>query len=204
MPMVQLPQGDLRDEIRIPLYDTVTIASGDPASGVRSFFQNIMGKNKAETNMTQATFLPQAVSYRIQGLALDAQYFGQFDAANVGNPDFLPIVLERSSLRLRVGEKDYWEGPMLFLAGRMHEQSALATGGADPLRRYYQRFGELAVQPVIFQGKHVVDIIPMQNFVVEWVCQGLTTNEIARTNLVQDTRVRFLFSFKGLMRRPVQ
>ena len=57
MPIVRLPQGSLRDEIRLPLYDTVTLAAAESPVGVRRFFSNVQGKSRARTNLRQTTSL---------------------------------------------------------------------------------------------------------------------------------------------------
>ena len=193
MPILRLPKGHLRDEIRQPLYDTITIAAAESPVGVRSFFSNIQGKSRAQSNLKTNSQLETAVSFRCQGVALDAQnlYFA--------NRSALPIIQENSSLRLRVGEKDYWEGPMVFLSGRIrHETSSAATDVT------YQHFGLEAVQSVMLKGKHVIDINPLQTFFIEWNTSGLTAAEITAATPAANTSLKFLASLKGLLRRPVQ
>jgi len=156
MPIVRLPSGSLRDEIRMPIYDTITLAAAEDPVGVRRFFSNVQGKSLARTNLRQNNLLETAVSFRVQGLALDAQSFYE------ANVDALPIILENSSLKLKIGEKDYWTGPWMFLTGRLDTQYAVATTAATTtIDHVYQRFGASAVQPVILQGKHVIDINPL-------------------------------------------
>lgn len=193
MPILRLPKGHLRDEVRIPLYDTITIAAAESPIATRYFFQTVTGKSKAQTNLKQNSQLETAVSFRCQGVALDAQ--------NVywANRSALPIIQENSSLRFRVGEKDYWEGPMTFLSGRIrHEADSFDTNVA------YQHFGLEAVQPVVLRGKHVVDINPLQSFFIEWICSGMTAAEITASTPAANTSLKFLASLKGLLRRPVQ
>jgi hypothetical protein len=193
MPILRLPKGHLRDEIRQPLYDTITIAAAESPIATRYFFQTVTGKSKAQTNLKQNSQLETAVSFRCQGVSLDAQnMYWQNRLA-------LPLIQENSSLRLRVGEKDYWEGPMTFLSGRIrHEAYSNATDVA------YQHFGLEAVQPVILRGKHVVDINPLQSFFIEWICSGMTAAEITSATPAAGTQLKFLASLKGLLRRPVQ
>jgi hypothetical protein len=193
MPILRLPKGHLRDEVRIPLYDTITIGAAESPIATRYFFQTVTGKSKAQTNLKQNSQLETAVSFRCQGVALDAQnlYWA--------NRSALPLIQENSSLRLRVGEKDYWEGPMTFLSGRIrHEADSFDTNVA------YQHFGLEAVQPVILKGKHVVDINPLQSFFIEWICSGMTAAEITASTPAAGTQLKFLASLKGLLRRPVQ
>jgi len=193
MPILRLPKGSLRDEIRIPLYDTITIANPETVEGVRQFFSNVQGKPKSRTNLKANNILETAVSYRVQGMAMDVEniYYA--------NKNVIPLVVQNSSLRVRVGEKDYWEGPMTFLSGRVHEYSSTFDANTT-----HQRLGDLAVQPVMLRGKHVIDINPLQGFFAEWSVSGLTAAEQALAALAANTRLHFLFSFKGLLRRPVQ
>jgi hypothetical protein len=202
MPIVRLPKGSLRDEIRIPLYDTITQAAAESPVGIRNFFSSVQGKSRARTNLRQNNLLETAVSYRVQGLALDAQ---SFYAANIR---VLPIVMENSSLRLRIGEKDYWEGTMVFAAGRLNSEltRSSGTGEAAGTVLMYQRFGDQAVQPVVLTGKHVVDINPLQSFNAEWTVSSadLTAGEITDATPAASTNIKYTFSLKGLQRRPVQ
>lgn len=191
MPIVRLPSGELRDEIRQPVYDTITLAAAESPVGVRRFFANVQGKPLSQTNLRQNNLLETAVSFRMMGLALDAQ---NIYAANDG---VLPIVMENSSLTLRIGEKQYWQGPFTFLAGRL---TPFYAGAA----KSYQKFGFAAVQPVVLEGKHVVDINPLQSFAGEWVCDSLTAAELALATPAADTSCKFILSMKGLLRRPVQ
>ena len=201
MPIVRLPQGSLRDEIRLPLYDTVTLAAAQSPVGVRRFFSDVQGKSRARTNLRQNNLLETAVSYRVQGMALDAQSFYS------ANSKALPIIMENSSLRLRIGEKDYWEGPMTYAAGRVWQNAAAATTvAATTIEHVIQHFGEASVQPVMLAGKHVVDINPLQSFFCEWSLDpsDITAGEITASTPAAGTNIKFQFSLKGLLRRPVQ
>lgn len=192
MPIVTLPGGELRDEVRQPAYDTVTLAAGDSLAGIRRFFasnQTATGapKSLAQTNMEQPGSFPTATSYRVQGLCVDA------DVQTV-NLSVLPIMLRKSSVSLQVGVKNYWQSPLRFACGRLQ---AYASD--------YQQYGWAAVQPVVFQGKHVIDINPLQNFQIVWALaeSDLTAAE-ADITIAADTDVVFVASLKGLLRRPVQ
>jgi hypothetical protein len=196
MPIVTLPGGELRDEIRQPLYDTIIVAAAEGLVGVRRFFQSnvIAGgapKSLAATNMEQPGSLPTATSFRVQGLAVDA------DNAAIANNSFLPAFLRSSSVSLLIGVKNYWQSPLRYACGRLQ---AMLSSGAD-----YQQYGWSAVQAVVFQGKHVVDINPLQNFQISWVtnAQDLTAAEAALT-VAAATQLTFQASLKGLLRRPVQ
>ncbi|MEO5348873.1 MAG: hypothetical protein H7836_04430 [Magnetococcus sp. YQC-3] len=201
MPIVRLPSGSLRDEVRMPLFDTITLAAAESPIGVRRFFSSVQGKSKARTNLRQNNLLETAVSYRVQGLAIDAQNFYE------ENADVLPVIMENSSLSLKIGEKEYWSGPMAFLCGRIEASFAAATTvAATTINNVYQRFGASAVQAVILQGKHCVDINPLQSFYAEWIIDqaDLTAGEITKGTCQPNTNLKVVFSLKGLMRRPVQ
>lgn len=196
MPIVTLPGGELRDEVRQPIYDTIVLDAGASAAGVRRFFQsNVTAggapKSLAQTNLEQPGSLPTATSFRIQGLAVDA------DNSAIANNPFLPLFLRKSSVSLQVGVKNYWNSPLRYAAGRMFTNLDSASS--------YQQYGWPAVQSVVLQGRHVVDVNPLQNFVIVWTTasQDLTATEAALTVAV-DTDLVFVASLKGLLRRPVQ
>lgn len=195
MPIVRLPSGELRDEIRQPVYDTIAIVAAESPVGVRRFFSAVQGKTLAQTNLRQNNLLETAVSFRMMGLALDAQNF------YVANDGALPIIMENSSLTLRIGEKQYWQGPFTFVGGRITPFYAIGAGAVD---KSYQKFGMAAVQPVVLEGKHVVDINPLQSFSGEWICDNLTAAELALATPAANTALKFCLSLKGLLRRPVQ
>lgn len=181
-----------------PLYDTIIVAAAEGLVGVRRFFQsNVIAsgapKTLAATNMEQPGSLPTATSFRIQGLAIDA------DNVATGNNSFLPAFLRSSSVSLQVGVKNYWQSPLRYACGRL--LADVAVGAAST----YQQYGWPAVQPVVFQGKHVVDVNPLQNFQIAWVtsAQDLTAAEAALT-VAAGTQLIFQASLKGLLRRPVQ
>ncbi len=199
MPIITLPGGELRDEIRQPAYDTIVLAAAAGLAGVRRFFQsNVVAsgapKSLAQTNMEQPGSFPTATSYLLQGLTIDA------DNTEPDNSDILPVFLRKSSVSLQIGVKNYWQSPMRFACGRL--QSDLAAGGVETI---YQQYGWSAIQPVVLQGKHVVEINPLQNFQIVWQCNSddLTTAEKALT-VAADTDIVVVASMKGLLRRPVQ
>lgn len=180
------------DEVRQPAYDTVVLNAGDSLAGIRRFFasnQTATGapKSLAQSNMEQPGSFPTATSFRVQGLCVDAD-------VDAGNQTVLPILARKSSVSLQIGVKNYWQSPLKMAAGRI--QTALTT---------FQQYGWAAVQPVVFQGKHVIDINPLQNFQLVWACQAsdLTAAEAA-TTIAAATDVVFVASLKGLLRRPVQ
>lgn len=193
MPIVKLPGGSLRDEIREPAFDTIDLAAGAVAQGTRSFFSNVQGKGVSLTNLRQNNLFETAVSYRVQGLAIDVQNF------RADNVLVVPLILEHSGIQLVIGEKMYWTGPMRFVAGRLQTDLA-ATGVAAT----YQQHGWAAVAGVILDGKHSIDINPLQSFRVDWVLEGFSAAEAAEATLAANTKLRYVCSIKGLKRRPVQ
>jgi hypothetical protein len=193
MPIVRLPKGELRDEVRQPVWDSEDILGTVSPVGEHNFFSSITGKTLTQTNMTQPGAFETAKSFRLQGLAFDAQ---NFRAANFL---CLPLILERSSLSLKIGEKIYWQGPARFGAGRLY-QNAATTASEYVL----QQHGVGAIQPVILAGRHSVDINPLQQFGVKWIVDQMTVAEAAAATPAVDTLLRFVMSLKGLLRRPVQ
>lgn len=196
MPIVTLPGGELRDEIRQPIYDTRVLGAVSPV-GTFSFFSAVQGKSLALTNLRQNNLLETAVSFRVQGLALDAQNNA---LVNVG---VIPVALIKSSLQLTIGEKQYWQGPARYAGGRMWSNVAIPAAGTAIV---LQQYGWSAVQPVVFQGKHVIDINPLQSFRCDMVIAAadVTAGEITELTPAAGTTVNFVFSLKGLLRRPVQ
>lgn len=206
MPIVRLPNGDLRDEIRQPLYDTLSLGPnatqsvGNQVSDLDSlqFFSNIQGKQKWQTNLRQPNLLETAVSFRVQGMALDAQYVNT--SSSVSASAFLPTIQDYGSLRVHIGEKDYWEGPFAYLMGRLVQNAAVADIAKDVV--VYQHAGAAAVQGVILSGRHVVDINPLQSFFAQ-VSMGVPA-ALDAVSLTGNDTINLKFSFKGLQRRPVQ
>lgn len=199
MPRVKSPDGELRDEIRQPLYDGIYQAAAESPIGQRSFFSNVQGKAKYLTNLRQNNLLEATVSFRVMGLHLDAQ---NIYTANVS---LLPLVMEFSFFNFKVGEKDYWQGNGVYAAGRLSQHASAATTVANStINNVYQRFGDTAVQGVLLTGKHVIDIPPLQSFRVDWSVEGMNAGEIAAATPAAGSRILYLFSLKGLQRRPVQ
>lgn len=203
MPIVTLPGGEVRDEIRQPLYDTVELQGGASLAGVYNFFSSIVNaaglpKTIAKTNMTTPGQLQTAVSFRVQGLCLDAMN------TDILNADIIPTIINRAGAQLNVGVKTYWQSPARFAAGRMTEYGIGGTVAAQPAV-LLQQYGWAAVQPVVFAGRHVIDINPLQNFLFQLSinAQDLTATEQAYV-VAQGTDVSLVASLKGLQRRPVQ
>ncbi len=211
MPIVKLPTGELRDEIRTALYDTQTYAASTSPVGIVNFFSAVQGKPKNASNLRQNNMLETAVSYKVYALGLDGQ---NVYAANWA---FLPLVMECSSIALQIGEKKYWEGNALFACGRLKAFTATAvsfnylTTPATVLSysRCYQRFGDVQVVGVTFQGRHAIEIPPLQSFKAAFeISSDLTFTmnaaEVVLATPAAVTRERIMFSLKGYLRRPVQ
>jgi hypothetical protein len=202
MPIVRLPGGELRDEIRMPLYDTKQKGDANALTinTTETYFSDVMNQPRWRTNLRQNNLLETAVSYRVMGLALDAQYA----ARSAGLfPRALPLIMDYSSLRVRIGEKDYWEGATTYACGRLDQNAAIDAGGAGALNVVFQKAGAQAVQAVIWSGRHVVDINPLQSFAV-FLTTDVPAAEVASCILNAGEFINLKFSFKGLMRRPVQ
>lgn len=191
MPIVRLPGGSLRDEIREPVYDTIDLTAGAITEGTRSFYSAVQGKGISLSNLRQNNLLETAVSFRVQGIAIDTQNFRD------ANVLVVPLFLEHSALRFRVGEKVYWEGPLRFAAGRIWSDVA---GVADAL---HQQHGMSAVASIILTGKHVIDINPLQSFQVDMITEAFGA-EAGDATIAASTKLRYVCSLKGLKRRPVQ
>jgi hypothetical protein len=205
-PLVSLPGGQLRDEIRNPLYDSDDLLAGQSPVGITRFFSSITNpdgspKGLEQSNLVQANSLPTATSFRCQGYSIDAQSY--FDA----NRLVLPIIQDHSSIQLQVGEKVYATLAWVYLGGRLEVKEAVAISGAvapTTVEHNYVKFGQSAVAPIVLTGKHVIDILPVQQFTATWNCQGLTAAEVTAATPAAGTQIRFYFSMKGLLRRAVQ
>jgi hypothetical protein len=201
MPIFKAQNLEVRDEVRLVLYDTYTLQAGVSPKGTFRFFSNVQGKSLELTNLRQNGMLETAVSYKVQGMCLDAQNFYQI------NRYVLPLVMERSSLRLMVGEKDYWRGIARFAGGRLWQNAAVAIPAAAIAAEHHliQQYGVAAIQPIAFTERHVIIIPPLQTFYMEMVTgESFTVLEDAAATPGPDTSCPIVFSLKGLYRRPVQ
>ncbi len=197
---MRVAQGDVRDEIRLPLYDSLSLGNADTATAagynqIRTFFQSTTtvgggSKDLSQTNMRLAGTLESAVSFKMLGFSLDAM--NPYSAA----ADTLAVLCDHSSLQLQIGEKQYWYGPMLFAVGRVYSPAS-----------NFSRFGDVAVAPVVFDAKHAVEINPQQNFKVIMTTTQVSPGYLGtlpNSIIPVAGEVRILASIKGLLRRPVQ
>lgn len=193
MPRVKLTSGELRDEISQPLFDVIDIVAAESPQANRSFFTNVQGKSKAETNLRQNAQLEGYVSYRILSMVLDSQTVYQ------GLRAALPLIQEHSSLVLRVGEKEYYEGQGTHWTGRTRQEESTFDVNVA-----YSHYGKEAVNAIVLGARHYVDIPPLQSFRVDWQVLGMSAAEIALATPAADQKLRFICSLKGIQRRPVQ
>ena len=184
--------GGIRDQIRQDLFDTIILPANESPIGERRFFSNAQNKARYLTNLRLNGALEGQVSYRIQGIVIDA-YSVQED-----NIDVLPLVTEHSYCTLRVGEKNYLEIPFRTLTGGL---SVFSGGAIDSFMSQYGRPSEVGI---ILKGQDSLDIKPNQTFDVLWTCGGMSSAEVTKATPVADSKISFVCSFKGLMRRPVQ
>lgn len=196
MPRVKLKNGELRDEIAQPKFDTIDIVEAEsPQAGPRSFFRDVQGKLAPETNLRQNGILEGYVSYRILTMCLDAQnVYATLRAA-------LPLIMEHSRLNLQVGEKAYYEGQGTHWAGRVVGRDAVTDATAD---QNFSHYGREAANAIVLGARHYVDIPPLQSFRVDWLVDGMSAAELALSTPGMDQKLRFICSLKGIERRPVQ
>lgn len=179
MPRVRLANGELRDQIRLDIFDTIIQAVGQSLEGTQKFFVDTANKEASQSNLSTSGLFENQVSYLVQGLGFDALTF------NLENQKLLPQIMDASSLNFEVGEKSYWRGPLRFVAGRI-----LAD---DP---ELLQFGTFAPSYYPLKGADSVAIPSVQRFRMLWQV------ETAAAAAVEE--VRYIASLKGLQRRPVQ
>lgn len=202
MPIIRLPKGELRDEVRYPLIDGRELADGADPSGVYDFFASVQGKARYLTNLQQNSLLPQGNSFRVMGLSFNAQN------SNPARRNLLTWLQEKSAIEFWVGEKKYFDSPLLFVAGRLEQNYAVAggTGTVAAIERVHQKFGTAIAAPVLFSGKHTVDIAPLQQFYIRHTTNGLTAQQIAELVAAPAAGLSTIIyaTLSGLLRRPVQ
>jgi len=113
---IKLKDGNLRDEIWHPVYDTVILEGGQNPVGSYSFFTGVAGKPACATNMRQNSMFESSVSYRVTGFKMDAQ---NLDSRN---SDVLALIMESSGIRFQIGEKTYYEANLAMVCGRLVSQ----------------------------------------------------------------------------------
>lgn len=179
MPRVTLPSGEIRDQIRMDLFDTLVQAATVSFAGEQKFFTNTQGKSAVDTNMRLNGTLENQVSFLVQGCGLDAiVYVAATDVV-------IAEVLDKSSIKLVIGEKEYLRAPTRFIAGKLRSYNAdIAQYGTNRDSVYS------------LKGEDSISIPPVQTF---------SLNLQVETAVVHATaNIRYVASLKGLMRRPVQ
>jgi hypothetical protein len=192
---VKLADGVLRDQLRQDVYDTITLAAGESpmAPADRNFFASVQGKAKYLTNLRINSQFEGNVSYRIQGIQLDAFVASALNAA------CLPLLVNHGYIEVRIGEKIYLQSPMKDVCGKME---VFGSNMAAPL--YFAQLGRASEVGVVLKGTDSLDIAPSQTFNVLWQTAGMTAAEAILATPAAATKIDFKLSFKGLMRRPVQ
>ncbi len=198
--IVRLESGELRDQIRQPLYDTITLTSANAAAKLvakSQFFTDVAGKLKWQTNLTQNSALSTARSFRIQGLSFHAS---SCDGAKL---ELLNGILNYSSLELIIGEKTYYESCARFVAGKIDAELAATGTNATAVYAQHSQFGAPSQSGIALKGKEGLSIEPLEQFRVDWSINVPSANITACTPSANKD-IHFVMCLKGMMRRPVQ
>lgn len=186
---IQTPNGKkvLLDQIRESIYDTITIANGDTINTTREFFSNIQGKKLWQTNLNQANLLEKNVSFKILSMNLVSH------ALTYANKDFLPSFIQKTSLRLQIGDRDMWKGSAREAAGDVSVMTNLA--GDTDREHVYAQLGTPCKHGVVF-GKDAHEIPSLFTFKVI-----AETSDVAATVDAGES-LDFQMRLYGLKRRP--
>ena len=199
MPVVKVQTAEGKvvklDQIRQPIFDTIVLNSTSTLNGVKKFFDTVQGKAAYLTNLKRNSSFEKNVSYRVQGLALDANIVSNTAAAL--NELFLPRFIERTALTLKIGEKNYWEGSARYASGRLNVFHAIT--GTTAAGFHFAQMGAPAVAGIVLSGKDAIDIPELQTFYVD-----MLTTDFAGVTIPAGVEILIACSLKGLMRRPVQ
>ncbi len=198
--IVRLKSGELRDQIRQPLYDTFTLTSSNGAAAVvakQQFFTNVAGKLKWQTNLTQNSALSTARSFKVEGLS--------FHANNTDGLKLLLLdnIMNYSSIELIIGEKTYFEGPSRFVAGKIDQLIAATGTNASPVYAQNAHFGAVSSHGIVLKGSDSLKIEPLEQFRVDWSI-NVPSARVAASTPSANLDIQFIMALKGLMRRPVQ
>jgi hypothetical protein len=177
MPRVTLPSGEIRDQIRMDLFDT--LSQTGTWLGEQKFFTNTQGKSSVETNMRLNGTLENQVSFLVQGVGMDAIVY------TAAHDLVISEVLDRSAIKLVIGEKEYLRAPTRFIAGKVRSYNALIA-----------QYGTNRDSVYTLMGEDSISIPPVQTF-------SLNLQVDTAAAPVAST-IRYVASLKGLMRRPVQ
>jgi hypothetical protein len=183
MPRVTLKNGELRDQVRMDLYDSLYQAQAS-LRGTQKFFSNTQGKTLVDTNMRLNGTLENQVSFLVQGVGLDAIVY------DAGNDVVLAEMLDASAVKLVIGEKEYLRAPTRYLTGKLRSYNTdIAQYGTNHDSVY------------ALKGHDSIAIPPVQTFSLDW---QIETDVVAVGAAATATAIKYIASLKGLMRRPVQ
>jgi hypothetical protein len=183
----------IRDQIREPIYDTVILGANENPSGeTYNFFENVQGKGKHLTNLRQPKILEGQVSFLIDKLTIEVENF------NKDNNNALPVIIQHSSCKLRIGEKDYYEAPMSFLTGGLYVEQTVEDS------HYSHSKSKASSCGLVLKGNDRIAIAPLQSFEVQWRVSVIAAALQALATPVADSDLRFICKLSGLKRRPVQ
>jgi len=187
---------NVHDRVSQPLYDTVVVAGAESPIATRKFFSAVQGKAKYLSNLRQNNMLEGKVAFQVREITVDAYVHNNL------NRLALPLIMEHSFLKLRVGEKDYLEIPMRLCSGRVHIFEAMA--GNTDAAQHFSQLGAPKLRGYKFDGIEQVLIRPVQSFEVEWQCSGMTAAEATAATPAANSKIAFVLALHGSLVRPVQ
>ena len=177
MPRVTLKSGEVRDQVRMDLYDSLS----QPLTswrGIQKFFTNTQGKSLVDTNMRLNGTLENQVSFLVQGIGLDTITYAE------GLDLVIAEILDKSAVKLVIGEKEYLRAPTRFVAGKIRSYNAAIA-----------QYGTNHDSVYALKGHDSIAIPPVQTFSLDLQIE---------TDVAPTAAIRYVASLKGLMRRPVQ
>lgn len=176
MPRVKLQSGEVRDQVRLNLYDTLVQSAS--FAGDNKFFTNIGNKTIVDTNMRIQGTLEQGVSFLVQGVALDVLVY------TAGLDAVIAEVMDKSACILTIGEKEYLRAPTRHVGGKIRSYNANIA-----------QYGSHAESCYKLAGIDSITIPSVQTF---------NLNLKVETTVAPSAPIRYVGTLKGLMRRPVQ
>lgn len=177
MPRVTLKNGELRDQVRIDLFDSLY----QPLTswrGIQKFFTNTQSKSLVDTNMRLNGTLENQVSFLVQGIGMDAITYA------AGLDLVLAEILDKSAVKLVIGEKEYLRAPTRFITGKIRSTNELIA-----------QYGTNHDSVYALKGHDSIAIPPVQTFSLDLQIE---------TDVAPTAAIKYVASLKGLMRRPVQ
>lgn len=175
------------DQIRESIFDTIQLTAAGGANGTREFYSNIQNKQAWETNLNQGTFLEKNVSFKITSMALMAH------TLTVANATFLAQFIEKTSVKLQIGDRDFWKGSARSMACGVYNEAALSSG----VDHIYTQLGAPKKGGVVF-GKDAHEIPSLFTFKIKLESLDIATTPDAGED------ISLVCEMNGLRRRPVQ